>query len=466
MDKQYIFNNWDELTQSELFLGHVAYPTRRLHNWYTWLYLAEIKTNKLIKIGITNSLARRKRELEQREPPAVIKFAWSMPCPAIVERAVKQMLGAFIVKRKEAIETEAGYTEVLQGLPMIPLLLSVRLIILYVYLWYDFIPPGQDNSSRKVILQRYMGDASSTGGGSLNANVIQYSDVYYEGTVNNLEWRATFQVLNETLQNDPSLLPTSKSRTMRRSVTLMKMKNMISNLNNTQQRENVMRRILEMMTALETEVVRNRYVCVIEDVYSDLGLTIEGPPHHTTTVQLPTKTDIYNQSFFKFYVASLTDESNDQTSQEDEPSIIMVDHGPFNDEKPDTSRLHAVKKGSKLYLALGVDYGHGHKFIRFFNIIVTNVKKEKERGSGTTTTYIWYYWATADWKAYGTSNESFPLDPELERIDFRDRPAENTSGGDELQIPTVKSYWGVYQPNDPTPQSGIALGPFDMSYGT
>ena len=117
MDKQYIFNNWDELTQSELFLGHVAYPTRRLHNWYTWMYLAEIKTNKLIKIGITNSLARRKRELEQREPPAVIKFAWSMPCPAIVERAVKQMLGAFIVKRKEAIETEAGLYRSLAGSP-------------------------------------------------------------------------------------------------------------------------------------------------------------------------------------------------------------------------------------------------------------------------------------------------------------------------------------------------------------
>ena len=463
MDTNYIFQSWDELTQSELFLGHVAYPTRRLHNWYTWLYLAEIKTNKLIKIGITNSLARRKRELEQREPPAVIKFAWSMPCPAIVERAVKQMLGAFIVKRKEAIETEAGYTEILQGLPMIPLLLSVRLIILYVYLWYDFIPPGLENSSRKVIIQRYMGDASSMGGGSLNANVIQYGDVYYEGTANNLEWRATFAVLNETLQHDLSILPTSKSRTMRRTVTLMKMKNMVSNLNNPQQREDVRRRILEMMTALETEVVRNRYVCVIEDVYSELGLTIEGPPQHTTTIQMPTKTDTYNQSFFKLYVASLTDESNDRqdTPQENEPSITMVDHGPFNDEKPAESRIQDVKKESKLYLALEVDYEQ-QKFIRFFNIVVTRVKKTRYGNSdtsATTTTYVWYRWADADWTPYGREvKESFPLNPELERIDFRDRPEEEES------IEEVKPYWGVYHPNDTTPQSGIALGPFDMPY--
>jgi hypothetical protein len=460
MDQNYIFNSWDELTQSELFLGHVAYPTRRLQNWYTWLYLAEIKTNKQIKIGITNSLARRKHELEQREPPAVIKFAWSMPCPAIVERAVKQMLGAFIVKRKQATKTEAGYTEVLQGLPMIPLLLSVRLIILFVYLCYDFIPPGLANSSKKEIIRQYMGDASSMGGGSLNANVIQYGGVYYEGTVNNLEWRATLSVLNDTLQNDPELLPALKSGTIPRTVTLMKMKAAIMTMDDDD-RTGVERRIHELMTALETEVVRNRYVCVIEDVYSELQLAIEGPPQHTTTTQVPTKTDIYNQSFFKLYVASLTDESNDHMSQENEPSIIMVDHGSFNDEKPAETRIKDVKKGSKLYLALEVEYDQ--KFIRFFNIIVTTVSKRTERGSGHTTTYVWYKWATADWMPWGKPMASFPLDPELERTDFRDRPAENTSGDGQQ---TVKPYWGVYQPNDPTPQSGRALGPFNITYGT
>ena len=449
----YMFASWEELTQSELFLGHVAYPTEKLRNWYTWLYLAEVKTNQRIKIGITNSLARRSRELERREPRAVLKFAWSMPCPALVERAVKQMLGAFIVKRKDAIDDEPGYTEILQGLPMIPLLLSVRLIILYVYLNSNFIPP-ENNSTKLGIIRRYMGDASSTGGGSLNANVIKYSDVYYEGTVDNIEWRATYQVLNGHLNGKLS----------KRS-TLKAMQKMVNGMGN--EREETQNSIRNLITALETEVVRNRHVCVIEDVYNELNLTIEGPPQHRTTSRVMTAAQQENQSFFKFYVTSLTADATslaESTSQLQERPIQdrVIDESMFNDDKPSPSRINDVKNnksagnggyGSKLYLACDVEIGN-NKFVRFFPIVVTMVTKVK-RGNSNKPRSIWYKWASADWKPHGlVLKKSFNLDQELERSDFRDRPSGYPKA------------WGVYKNGDKTPESGAALGSFDLSYTT
>lgn len=447
-----MFASWEELTQSEMFLGHVAYPTEKLRNWYTWLYLAEVKTNQRIKIGITNSLQRRSRELERREPRAVLKYAWSMPCPAIVERSVKQMLGAFIVKKKDAIDDEAGYTEILQGLPMIPLLLSVRLIILYVYLESNFIPP-ENNSTKLGIVRRYMGDASSTGGGSLNANVIKYSDVYYEGTVDNIEWRATYHILNQEY-----------SGKLAKKTTLRAMQIIIGNFEKKKQEKN-RQAIQNLSRALQTEVVRNRHVCVIEDVYTELGLAIEGPPRHTTTSSVMTAAQRENQSFFKFYVTSLTADATsladrDSRSQEELTQDRFVDESAFDDHQPSPSRINHVQKttsagsdgyGSKLYLACEIVVGN-NTFVRFFPIIVTRVTRVKTNATNKPRS-IWYRWASADWSPHSRElKHSFDLVQELERSDFRDRPKDYPKA------------WGVYKDGDPTPESGLALGSFDLSY--
>ena len=467
MDKKYnnyIFDSWEALTQSELFLGHVAYPTNKIRNWYTWLYLAEIKTNKRIKIGITNALARRSRELEKREPPAVIKFAWSMPCPAIVERSVKQMLGAFIVKKKTATNDEevgSGYTEILQGLPMIPLLLSIRLIILYVYLGSDFIPP-ENNSNKLAIIKRYMGDASSTGGGCLNANIIQYCDVYYERTNNNIEWRATYNVLSKS----------AKYKKLPKKTTLKDMNNLIKSVELEDVRLQMKKDIRDMIMALETDVVRNRHVCVLEDVYAQLNLAIEGPPQHNISPHLMTDAQKENQSFFKLYVTSLTDSGMSLThtisqSQEDLTHDIIIDESVLNDTKPQTSRINKVKSisavikdgnnyGSQLYVAHTVDYDK-KTFVRFFPIVVTSVTRIETNSISAPRT-IRYKFAEQDWRPYGrVVKGSFTPTAELERVDFRDRPKS-------YPATPGPAAWGVYKDGDPTPQSGGMMAPFGLDY--
>ena len=197
--------------QSNLFKGGPAYPTIKGHRWYTWLYLARKKAdvnNNQIKVGITNNLRRRANELKALGME--IQWAWSMPTSQLVEKDIKQILHEFkqilhefIKPRRENTEKDLpGKTEIIRNIHFTPLILFIRLVILYVYLKFKFI---QDNDPEIFeVLRRCIGDDTGEGGGRLNPNTIEYNGKTFKGHTDQGLFKAT-KIIYQRL-NGPELV--------------------------------------------------------------------------------------------------------------------------------------------------------------------------------------------------------------------------------------------------------------------
>lgn len=108
---------------SNLFLGVPEFKKEKL--WHGFLYMAESKSDKGIKIGYTNyDLKRRDKELKGFKSP---RYMWSSPNPQLLEKYVKQILVQFTKNSKNKYADEIFY-----NIPINILVQTVRLIILYV----------------------------------------------------------------------------------------------------------------------------------------------------------------------------------------------------------------------------------------------------------------------------------------------------------------------------------------------
>lgn len=112
-----------EFLGSNLFLGVPNFEKEKL--WHGFLYMAESKLDKGIKIGFTNyDLKRRDKELKEFKSP---RYMWSSPNPQLLEKYVKQILVRFTKPSNKKYSDEVFYS-----IPIEVLVQTVRLIILYV----------------------------------------------------------------------------------------------------------------------------------------------------------------------------------------------------------------------------------------------------------------------------------------------------------------------------------------------
>ena len=169
---KYLAHTVSEFTHSQMFKGAPAFPTIPGQRWYTWLYLAKLDDSPNIKVGITNNLNRR--DYEQRGKQ--IYWAWSMPTSQLVEKDIKQILHEFIKPRKVDDNNDPGYTEIIHNIPIEPLILLIRLIILYVYVKYKFI-----NQIDQSYIDRLAPLGDDRNGQRINPNVIRYKGKEYKG---------------------------------------------------------------------------------------------------------------------------------------------------------------------------------------------------------------------------------------------------------------------------------------------
>ena len=187
MSVNFLAKSVRDFIQTTMYKGKKAFPTEPGQRWYTWVYLARVD-QKSIKVGITNDLNRRYLELKRLNQE--IQYAWSMPTSQLVEKDIKRILHSFIKPRKIKEGEEPGYTEIIENIPMEPLILFIRLVILYVYIKYNFIEQPEPAIEHAL---RWIGGDSNRGS-RINPNVIQYKDRQYKGYSDLGRLRATFHI--------------------------------------------------------------------------------------------------------------------------------------------------------------------------------------------------------------------------------------------------------------------------------
>ena len=162
---QMLTDSFETLVDSDMFKGTLAYgyPLDR-KPWYGYLYIATFADEKKLKIGVTSNLDRRDMQLSSK-----ITYIWSLPVHTEIESKVKEVL--FYFTNRES--SESGKTEIFIGIPLYPLILIVRLIILYVFLDRGYIDKYTSKSREKLkILKSYLG--------SLRIDGIKYGRTVYQ----------------------------------------------------------------------------------------------------------------------------------------------------------------------------------------------------------------------------------------------------------------------------------------------
>lgn len=165
--------SYGELVDSKMVLGSPAYGTFvKLKPWYGFVYLSKFNEANKFKIGITSNLMRRDRELGRESGNQImsdIVYCWSLPMNAEVEAKVKQVLTKFT---RRNIGKEKGRTEIFFNIPLFPLVLIIRSIIVYVCVKGNYVLTTADSSKYQTIMAGYF-DAPSP-------DRIRYLDEVYD----------------------------------------------------------------------------------------------------------------------------------------------------------------------------------------------------------------------------------------------------------------------------------------------
>lgn len=159
--------NLDDFLE-KTFNGDKAYPTKREKKWYEFLYLSKYEGENTYKIGHSGDLMQRDNTLStettKRDPSKVI-YTWNIPFAVQAETLVKRVFKNFI--NKNATDKE-GKTEIIRGVPLEPLVLIIRLLVLDVAFQVNYVVP--DEGKMNILLQYF---------GGVTFNGIKYGTTWY-----------------------------------------------------------------------------------------------------------------------------------------------------------------------------------------------------------------------------------------------------------------------------------------------
>ena len=416
---EYLADTIDEFLNSKMFLGHSIYPSEQVHKWYHWLYIGHVD-QKINKVGITGNIVQRTKALGRYTPPIQMCWTWSIPDPDSVELKVKQLLHSFIKeksKRTEELEKESGYTEKIIGIPIKPLLVFIRLVLLYTFMERNYIPRDQQLFH---ILEQYM---------TVAPTVIKYDNHEYVGNTS-----ATYNAIHSVWKKyhgagtkAPSLDEMKKAifedRTVKKKMT---------------------KEIKLKTTEFEANMAQSKRVCDLNELYRqlDLDAALLDPP---LSIHTPTNNHISSDGDEDGDEdGEDDDDDDDDEDDDDDDEDDDEDDDPYDDDVPIPSR--SLTKNTIIYVCQQVEH-ENNKYYRFFK-----AKVQSTSYHGDTTVDIRYYYIDADEKRSGTLM-TVKFRRSNERHDFRDRKDDEK----------YAHRYGVYRVGDKTPADNN-LDDFNFSY--
>ena len=419
------------------------------------------------KIGITNNLTRRRYEIQKvfslrREmgshAQVEMVWVWSMPYPEVVELAVKRFLKEFIKQvkdkkykeesillwpekkkkkggkknlsddsgsddsgsdtnneyesddegqlgtEKEVFVSEDGYTEIINGVAIIPLILYVRLILLYVYLHEKYIPNVPKIS---MMLEGILGGTTN-----LIINTLKYNGVKYRAL-----W-STRRLIE--LQSIKMINAQTESK--------------IRGKKKAEKKPAILQQIGKKITQLMGQRDETERVCGIEDVYNVLSIEINAKGMAFKRYKIPFK---FEEHQFQHAYYEKAEKSN-KVSKKNKNKRIH----DYNNSIPIPSRKKQLQKSQILYITMKVDFDDDSPSIyRFFPAKI--MKSEKRKNTlKVRLAFLHPDLKTEydDWKGYW-----WRLDWNDEREDFRDRPLEKK----------FESLWGLWTGTEETTRNNL-----------
>ena len=155
MERQYLFNSTEEFFKSPMWEGERFYDAKPYRPWFGWIYISLFDhipiedykegKNAPIKIGRSSNIDRRNKELFSNtgeQKASSIVFVWSVPLSIRFENDLKTLLTAYILP--ERAEDQTGRSEIVWGIPLIPLISMVQLSILKTCLHMRYIRSDMD----------------------------------------------------------------------------------------------------------------------------------------------------------------------------------------------------------------------------------------------------------------------------------------------------------------------------------
>ena len=158
MERQYLFNSTEEFFKSPVWEGDRFYDAKPYRPWFGWIYISlfdhipveDYKNAKdaPIKIGRSSNIDRRNKELFSNagdQKASSIVYVWSVPLSVRFENDLKALMTAYILPKRT---DEKGATEIVWGIPLIPLISMVQLSILKTCLFMRYIKSDMDFTLR------------------------------------------------------------------------------------------------------------------------------------------------------------------------------------------------------------------------------------------------------------------------------------------------------------------------------
>jgi hypothetical protein len=466
---QYLCDDYNDFLASKMFLGSDAYGNSKIHPWYRYLYICRLpySFNKIEhKIGITNNLRRRRDEIQkvfslQREmgsrAQVEMVWVWSMPYPEVVELAVKRFLKEFIKQTKdkkykeesillwpekkkkkggkknlsddsgsdtnneyesddegqmeteeEVFASEDGYTEIINGVAIIPLILYVRLILLHVYLHEKYIPNVPKIS---MMLEGILGGTTN-----LIINTLKYNGVKYRAL-----W-STLRLIE--LQSIKMINAQTKSK--------------IEENKKEENEADILQQIGKKITQLMGQRDETERVCDIEEVYNVLSIEINDKGMAFERYKIPFKFEEH-QFQHDYYEKA---EKNNKVLKKKKKNRNHAVMKAYNNSIPTPSRKEQIKISEILYISMKVDFDDGSPSIyRFFPAKIMKLFKRKK----TLKVRVAFLHPDLkktydDWKGYW-----WKLDWKDEREDFRDCPNDEK----------FESLWGLWTSTEKTTSNNL-----------
>lgn len=152
--REYLFNSTQEFFESSVWKGQRFYDAIHYRPWFAWIYIAlydhigieEYKKDPnpdvQIKIGQTSNIDRRNKELfrdttykGKTQKKASIVYVWSVPLSIRFENDLKTLLASYILQDT----TRAQASEIITGIPVVPLINIIQLSIFKTCLSMRFI---------------------------------------------------------------------------------------------------------------------------------------------------------------------------------------------------------------------------------------------------------------------------------------------------------------------------------------
>ena len=155
MERQYLFENLGEFFKSPVWEGDRFYDAKPYRPWFGWIYISlfdhipvedykEGKADVPIKIGRSSDVFRRNKELFSNagdQKASSIVYVWSVPLSIRFENDLKTLMTAYIMPERT---DETGRSEIVWGIPLIPLISMVQLSILKTCLHMRYIKSDMD----------------------------------------------------------------------------------------------------------------------------------------------------------------------------------------------------------------------------------------------------------------------------------------------------------------------------------